>query len=134
MNYVSPAQRALWKEYQRQLDAALAQRARELLWWAGSPIKARKLLAAAIEADEARRKRLIGRPTKVNGFVLVLAAAIKQREGCTKRAALRTALASCQVEVTKKTIRRYEDVIRKQSLADFAEAFPLKLADTKTRS
>jgi hypothetical protein len=71
---------------------------------------------AAVTRAVRRAKRPKGRPPEPDAGLLLLAAAIKQKTGCTKRAALLQA-----AEDDDKTFRRLSDKVGHRSLATIAK-------------
>jgi hypothetical protein len=123
---LSPRHLAAAKEFDRQYEEWLRVLAQEFLRAAGSSHKARTLLAGAIEAAEARRKRPRGKPQKSDNDVLQLAAAIQRQEPhYDRRKALLAAMAI--KHVPKEELRRLEDKLRGRTLAQYVESCPIKI-------
>jgi hypothetical protein len=120
---LTPRQLPAAKEYDRQYEQWLQSLAQEFLWATTGPSHARRLLSKAIEADEGMRKRLRGRPHKVNLFRFQLAAEIQRRNPCFNR---RKALLAAGVP--KGELRNYEDKLRRRTLAQYVdENCPIKV-------
>ena len=118
--HIPEATRAREREHQRRHAEGVKRLARALLFYAGSAKAAREALAEAIEDyDAVHNPRRRGRPPAGNLAVLLAAFTVQQREGCGKRAALKEALRFFGQEPTAKSVRRYEDMLRGRTLADF---------------
>jgi hypothetical protein len=127
---LSPRHLAAAKEIDRQQEELLRVTAQEFLRAAGSPHKARRLLADAIRAAETLRKKSKGQPPSPDGFVLQAAAEIKrQNPRFSRRKALLAAMALQPIlyPTPEEELRRLEDKLRGRTLAQYVESCPVRI-------